>query len=67
MQNENIYPTNQDKILFILSLMTDGVPGKWMKHWMTQIITKWWTMPSYKNINNELETQFLNPNLEQLE
>ena len=24
-------------------------------------------MPSYKNINNELETQFLNPNLEQLE
>jgi hypothetical protein len=38
MQNETVYPTDQDKILFILSLMKDGVPGKWMKHWMAQLL-----------------------------
>ena len=40
MQNETIYLTKRDKILFILSLMTNRVPGKWMKHWMTQYVTK---------------------------
>ena len=38
MQNNSVYPTDQDKILFILSLMNDGVPGEWMKHWMAQLL-----------------------------
>ena len=39
MQNNSVYPTDQDKILFILSLMNNGVPGEGMKDWMAQLIT----------------------------
>jgi hypothetical protein len=47
--------------------MTDGVPGKWMKHWMAQYVTKQQAFPSFDNFNIELETSFLNSNLKQLE
>jgi hypothetical protein len=67
MQNETVYPTDQDKILFILSLMKDGLPGEWMEHWMAQLLTGQWTVPSYQEFNHELEAWFIDPNLEQLE
>ena len=67
MQNNSIYPTDEDKVLFILSLMNDGVPGEWMKHWMTQLIAGRQRMPSYEEFNRQLEERFLDPNLEQLE
>ena len=67
MRNETIHPADQDKILFILSLMNDGVPGKWKKHWMAQLLTKRIVMPTYENFCRELETRFIDPNLEQLE
>ena len=67
MQNEIIYPAEQDKILFTLSLMTDGVPGQWKKHWMTQILEKRRTMPTFFDFCRELEARFVDPNLEQLE
>jgi hypothetical protein len=35
-QNPTIYVTDQDQIIFTLSLMTDGSPGEWMKNWMLQ-------------------------------
>ena len=67
MQNNSIYPTDQDKILFILSLMNDGVPGEWMKHWMAQLLAGRQCMPSYDEFNEQLEKRFLDPNLDQLE
>ena len=67
MQNNSVYPTDQDKILFILSLMNDGVPGEWMKHWMAQLLAGQQRMPSYEEFNEQLEKQFLDPNLDQLE
>jgi hypothetical protein len=67
MQNDSIYPNNRDKILFILSLMTDGVPGEWMKHWITQLLAKRQSMPSYDEFNEQLEKRFIDPNLEQTE
>ena len=67
MQNNNVYPTDQDKILFILSLMNDGVRGEWMKHWMAQLLAGRQCMPSYDEFNEQLEKRFLDPNLDQLE
>ena len=67
LQNNSVYPTDQDKILFILSLMNDGVPGEWMKHWMAQLIAGRQRMPTYDDFNKQLEERFLDPNLEQLE
>jgi hypothetical protein len=67
MQNETVYPTDVDKILFILSLMNEGVPGEWKKHWMTRLISKKRTMPTFDDFNLKLETRFIDPNLEQLE
>ena len=67
MQNDSVYPTDQDKILFVLSLMNDGVPGKWMKHWMAQLTTRRQRMPTFDEFNKQLEKRFLDPNLEQSE
>ena len=67
MQNETVYPTDRDKILFIISLMNDGVPGEWKKHWMAQLLAERRTVPTYEEFNCELEAQFIDPNLEQLE
>ena len=67
MQNNSVYPTDQDKILFILSLMNDGVPGEWMKHWMAQLIAGRQRVPSYDEFNKQLKKRFLDPNLNQLE
>ena len=67
MQNETVYPTDRDKILFIISLMNDGVPGEWKKHWMAQLLAGRRTVPTYEEFNCELEAQFIDPNLEQLE
>ena len=55
LQNNSVYPTDQDKILFILSLMNDGVPGEWMKHWMAQLIAGRQHMPTYNEFNKQLE------------
>ena len=54
MQNKNIYPRDGDKILFVLSLMNDGVPGEWMRHWMAQYLAGRRAFPSFKDFNEEL-------------
>jgi hypothetical protein len=60
-QNNAIYPTEGDKILFTLTLMTDGLPGQWVRNWiMMQRSTR---LPGYGMwivFQEELDKQFIN-------
>jgi hypothetical protein len=47
LQNKNIYPTNKDKILFVLTLMTEGVPGQWMRLWMEKRLNRTHGYPTF--------------------
>ena len=64
LQNDSTYPTHQDKIMFTLTLMTEGVPGQWMKLWIQKRLSGTLPYPSFDDFFEELRTQFQDPNLE---
>jgi hypothetical protein len=64
-QNPTIYITDQDKVTFALSLMTDGLPGEWMKNWMlTRSRAGIFDYGTWNNFRREFSEHFVDRNLE---
>jgi hypothetical protein len=52
-----------DKILFTIGLITKGLPGEWMKGWMTEYIIRGASYGTWSKFQQALTTRFENPNL----
>jgi hypothetical protein len=62
-QNDSIYPQDHEKIMFVLSLMTENLPGEWMKGWMMKCMTHNFNYGTWQAFKDELHDRFHDPNL----
>ena len=68
-QNESIYSTDSEKILFTLGFFTAGVPLTWATRWLEEVARKVPIMGqsrafgSWNNFKNEIQETFEDPNI----
>src|SRR5882762_505956 len=66
-QNDHLYPNDADKILFALSLCTEGAPAQFAKLALLQLIKNRGRWGSFESFMTKLEQSFGDPNEERNE